>query len=188
LIPFISIHSQKGLIGINSEPGHYEIRSTRPVTQVSSTPSYFTANNRSGELRIDHTLTDNALTGGKPEAFWQRIYSQYKDIAKQNLEKIVMEGNQQGDLRYKGNPMAEQALNDFIEGPPDLQVFGFASPANISFQYIPNELDLQFVRGTRDVEVQTFKPEINYQRGSVNIYMQQYPQVTITPPALDIKI
>ncbi|WEK56407.1 MAG: DUF6470 family protein [Candidatus Cohnella colombiensis] len=182
----ISVQSQRGLIGVQTERGHFEVKTSLPVYNVQQSPSYYSAHNAPGTLQIDQSLTDNALTGGKPEAFWQRIYSQYRQIALQNLEQIVVEGNQLGDLRNRGNVIAQQALNGFVEGAPDIQVFGEATPRNIHMSYTPNDLNMEFIKGQRDVKVQVSKPDINYVRGSVNIYMQQYPQLTITPPEINL--
>lgn len=120
------------------------------------------------------------------EVFWNRIYSQYKQVAIENLNRIVDEGNRMGDLRIKGNPIPELALNEFVEGAPDLQVYGPASLDNTSFDYIPNDPDIQFIPGELNIQAQIQRPEINFHRGSVNIYMEQYPKVTITPPVIDI--
>ncbi|RED57606.1 DUF6470 family protein [Cohnella lupini] len=186
MVPFISIQSQRGLIGIESERGRYDIRRPKPELQVQSIKAVVTATNRPGNLQIDQTLTNNALTGGKPEVFWNRIYSQYKQIAQQNIQQIVEKGNRMGNIARRDNPIPELALNDFVEGAPDLQVFGFASPTNIEFQYTPNDVNLQVDRGRLNIDVQVHRPEINFERGNVNIYMQQYPKVTITPPKIDI--
>lgn len=183
MVPMISIHSQRGIIGIESEPGRFEIKTRKPDVRVDTTPTQITANNRPGELRIDHTLTSNALDGGKPEAYWLRIYSQYKAIAQQNIEKIVMEGNRMGDLRVKGNPIADMAWDAFMEGPPDLQVYGPASPMNLKFEYIPNDVNIQVDVGKTEIDVQVHRPDIHYERGYVRTFMQQWPSVTITPPS-----
>ncbi|WP_166243629.1 DUF6470 family protein [Paenibacillus turpanensis] len=185
MVPQLSIQSQRGLIDIRTTRGHYEIERPKPDVQVESSPTVVTANNRPGQLRIDQSLTENALTGGKPEAFWQRLYSQYKEVAQQNLIQIVEKGNRVGDLRVQGNPQAEMALDEFIEGPPDLQVYGPASPANISFEYTPNDLNMQVEVGKRDVNIQVHRPQITYHRGSVETYMKQYPSVTVTPPVIN---
>lgn len=185
-LPQISIRSQAGRIGISTEPGQYDIRTRPAVMQVESTPPSFTADNGPGTLVIDKTLTDNALTGGKPEAFWQRIYSQYQQVARQNLERIVAEGNEAGDLRIKGNIIADQALDEYLEGAPDLQIYGFAAPDNTKISYTPRDLNMEFIPGSKNVDIQPSKPEIEYRRGSVNIYMQQYPNVTVTAPSINI--
>jgi hypothetical protein len=186
LIPQISIQTQRGIIGIESERGQYDIRRPLPTIQTESTPTVITVDNSPGTLRIDHTLTDNALTGGKSEEFWLRIYSQYKEVALQNLNHIVEKGNRMGDLRIRGNPYAEMALDEFVEGAPDLQVYGHASPANISFEYIPNDPNVQVQQGELKVDVQVHRPEINFHRGHVRVYMEQYPSITITPPVIDM--
>ena len=186
MVPFISVQSQKGKIGIHSERGQFEIRRPQPVLNVSSSKPQIIAHNGPGQLRIDNPRTWNALDGGNMEAFWSRIYSQYKQVAQQNISQIVERGNQLGDLRIKGDPIPSRALDEFIEGAPDLQVYGEASVDNTQFEYIPNDVNIQFIPGELNVDAQIQRPEINFHRGSVNIYMEQYPKVTITPPAIDI--
>jgi hypothetical protein len=186
LIPQISIQSQRGLIGVESERGQFEIRRPTPVLHVQSTRAVVHADNGPGDLRVDQSMTNNALTGGKPEDFWQHIYSQYKQIAQQNIQEIVGKGNRLGNIVNRDNPIPELAMNDFIEGAPDIQVFGFASPVNIAIQYTPNDVNIHVVPGHVDIEAQVQRPEIEYHRGSIKVYMQQYPKVTITPPEINI--
>ncbi|GIO12280.1 hypothetical protein J19TS2_18350 [Cohnella xylanilytica] len=181
--PFLSIQSQRGLISVESEPARLDIHRTPPDIQVESTDPVVEAHNAPGELVIDQTDSWNALNGGKPEAFWQRIYSQYKEIALQNLQKIVEDGNRVGDLRDRVNPIPEMALEEFVEGAPDLQVYGPATADNVDIQYIPNDVNLTVVRpGDVRVDVQTHPLKIAYHPGKVTVSVQQYPKVTITPP------
>ncbi len=186
MVPFISVQSQRGKIGIHSERGQFEIRRPQPVLNVSSSKPEIIAHNAPGQLKVDNTLTWEALDGGNMESFWNRIYSQYKLVAQQNMTQIVERGNQMGDLRIKGDPIPSMALDEFIEGAPDLQVYGEASVDNTQFDYIPNDVNLQIVPGELNIQASIQRPEINFHRGSVNIYMEQYPKVTITPPMIDI--
>jgi hypothetical protein len=186
MVPFISIQSQRGLIDVKSERGQFEIRRPQPTVTANSKQPEIIAHNRPGNLVIDQKRTNDALTGGKPEAFWQRIYSQYQDIARQNIAQIVQDGNVLGDLRNKSNPIPGMALQEFIDGPPDLTVYGAASLANIDIEYIPNDVNIQVIPGGRNLDVQVHRPEIEFHRGSVSVFVQQYPKVTITPPTINI--
>lgn len=188
MVPQISIHSQRGLIGGESKLGQYEIRRPQPTLKIQSTPPVITADNRPGKLEIEQSLTNNALTGGKPEEFWSRIYSQYKEIARQNVIQIVEEGNRVGDLTNPIDPKPDMALDEFVEGAPDIQIFGPAAPDNIRLTYQPNDLNMNVKPGKLEVNVDVHRPEINYKRGYVRIYMEKYPSVTITPPAIDITV
>jgi hypothetical protein len=187
MVPFISMESQRGLIGIESQKGQFEIRRPQPQINTRTTPAEITASNRPGDLQVDQTLTDNALTGGKPADFWERIYSQYKEIGMRNIQEIVEKGNTIGDLRIKGDPMPSMALDAFVEGAPDLQVYGFASPVNIAIQYTPHNTNLEVIPGGVEIQAQIQRPEINFHRGGVNIYMQQYPKLIITPPEINLR-
>ncbi|MFC5469700.1 DUF6470 family protein [Cohnella suwonensis] len=185
-MPLISIQSQRGLISVDSQPGRFEIRRPRPEIHVESSPPVITANNGPGELVIDQTRSFSALTGGKMDEFWHRIHSQYKGFAQQNLTHIVEWGNRMGDLRIRGNPMPDMALDAFVEGAPDLQVYGEATADNIDLGYIPKDLNLRVEPGKFIIDVQSHRPEVNYHRGGVKIQMAQYPKVTITPPTINI--
>lgn len=187
VIPFPSVESQRGMIGIETRRAQMTINRPPPDVQVDSEKAVVTAHNRPGRLDIDHTDTDNALTGGKPEAFWHRIYQQYRQVALDNLQYIVDKGNRMGDLRTQGNPIPAMALNEFIEGAPDLQVFGEATPRNIQIRYTPNDLNLQVQRGQLNIRVQTHKPEVSVVPYSVRIYMEQYPKLTIIPPNINVR-
>jgi len=182
MVPQIYIETRRGMIGVESELGRFEIAQRQPELRVETKQPVITARNRPGTLIIDQTLTQNALNGGKPEAFWLRMYAQYKEVARKNIEKMVREGNMIGDLRIRKNPIPDFALDDFIEGPPDLQVYGEARPDNTKFEYIPNDPDIQVELGGVEIDVQLHRPDIRYHRGYVKVYMAQYPQVIITPP------
>jgi len=182
MVPQIYVETQRGLISAESRRGRFEIRQRQPEVQVETKRPVITARNRPGELIIDQTLTHNALNGGKLEAFWLRIYAQYKEVARRNLEKIVMHGNLMGDLRIRHNPIPHIALDEFVEGPPDLQLFGEARPDNTKIEYIPNDPDIQVDPGGVGIDAQIHRPDIRYHRGYVRIYMTQYPKVTIIPP------
>lgn len=188
MVPYISIHSERGIIGIESKRGYYEISRPQPEVQVSSKRTVITADNRPGTLLIDQSKTNDALNGGKPEEFWLRIYSQYKEIVRQNILEIVERGNRMGDLRIKSNQIAEQSLEKFVSGNPKLQVYGPASPDNIDIDYIPNDVNIQVEPGEVEMNVQIHRPEINYHKGYVRIYMEQYPSVKITPPVINIMV
>jgi len=182
MMPQIYVETQRGMISAESVKGRYEIRQRQPEVQVETKRAVVTARNRPGELKIANTLTHNALTGGKPEHFWLNLYAQYKAVAFKNLEKIVKDGNLMGDLRIRRNPIPDIALDEFVEGAPDLQVFGEARVDNTKIEYTPNDPDIQVDPGGVEMDVQIHGPEIRYHRGHVRIYMLQYPKVTIIPP------
>ncbi|WP_080832517.1 DUF6470 family protein [Cohnella massiliensis] len=187
MIGQIYIQSDPAILSFTGGLGRYDIRTERPVVHVETRKGeYRMENNGAGTLEIDMSLTNDAIDGGSPESFWHRIYSQYKQIAVQNMERIVERGNTIGDLRIKQNPMPDFALEDFVEGPPDLQAYGPALPNNTKFSYTPADLNIEYIPEERNVDVQLTKPAIEYHREYVRYKMEQYPKVTIIPPAIDM--
>jgi hypothetical protein len=182
MVPQIYIETQRAQISVETVRGRHEIERRQPDIKIETKRPVVTARNRPGDLVIDNTLTHNALTGGKMEHFWLNLYAQYKAVALKNLEKIVKDGNLMGDLRIRHNPIPDIALDEFIEGAPDLQVYGEARPDNTKIEYIPNDPDIQVDPGGVEIDVQLHRPDIRYHRGYVRVYMAQYPKVTIIPP------
>lgn len=187
MIGQISIRSEPAILNFEGKLGRYDIRTERPQVHVESRKAEVTMrNNGVGTLEIDMSLTNDAIDGGSPESFWRRIYSQYKQMADDNIVKIVERGNTIGDLRIKGNPIADFANEDFNEGAPDLQVYGPAYSDNTKISYTPAVPEIEVSDGDVNINVQTSRPDIQYHREYVQYYMKQYPKVTITPPAIDV--
>lgn len=187
-LPIVRTEYQLGKIGIESLLGQFDIKSSPPEMEVQSTRVQLSAPTPLPDLDIDSSRMWAALDGGNTMEFWNRIYSQMPEIALQAIGKIVEEGNRMGDLRIKLNPIPDIALEGMLEGAPDVQIFGPAAPDNVDIQFTINKPDIQVQPGTLDIRIQTRKPEINYNRGYVRIYMEKYPEVNFQVSNLDIKV
>ncbi|SEN64685.1 DUF6470 family protein [Paenibacillus sp. OV219] len=187
-LPYIQAQSQKGLIGIDSRMGQYDIQSKSADIEVHTTPTSISAPTPMPELYMNQDRMWAAFNGGKPEAFINRIYSQMPSIAQQGIAKIVEKGNQMGDLRIKQNPFPDMAFREISQGPPQVQVFGAATAHNVDIEFKINRPDVKVNVGSVDIQVQTHKPEINYQRGDVSVYMKQYPSVNFSVAEMDVRV
>ncbi|WP_337103586.1 DUF6470 family protein [Paenibacillus sp. YIM B09110] len=185
-IPQIQIQSVSGRIGIQSQSGQYEIRQTPATIDIQTTDTVIDIQTEQPVVIIDMTKTRNALSGGKPEAFWNRIYSSYQDCAIRYIQRTVQEYNQIGDLTAGGNPVADVAKQSLSQQDLKLNVFGPAAYDNVDFQAIISKPEVNVQVGRADINVKVNKPDIQYNRGSVNVYMEQYASVTITPPIIDL--
>ncbi|MBD2845833.1 hypothetical protein IDH44_11580 [Paenibacillus sp. IB182496] len=187
-MPIMQADTKWGRIGIQTQPGQYEIRTHRADVQVETTPAQVTAVTPLPELSIDQSKAWEALNGGKPMAFWNRIYSQIPSIVQQNIARIVERGNQMADFRLKRNPIPDMAFEQIGRHTSDIEYFGPPSVDNVDlhFTVYPAEIDVEL--GTLDVQVTPRKPDITYHRGNVNVYMEQYPSLHLSVLGLDARM
>ncbi|MGO4373991.1 DUF6470 family protein [Paenibacillus sp. 2TAB19] len=185
-LPQIQIQSVPGRIGIQSQSGQYDIRQNSATIDVQTSDTVIDIKTEQPVVMIDMTKTWDALTGGKPEAFWNRIYSSYKECAIRYIQSKVQEYNQIGDLTAGGNPVADVAKQSLSQQDLKLNVFGPASYDNVDFQAVITKPEVNVQVGRADINVKVNKPDIQYNRGNVKVYMEQYASITVTPPIIDL--
>lgn len=164
------------------------MKTRRPELQIESTPARISAPTPVVELHIDQSRMWEAFNGGKPEVFWNRIYSQMPEISLQGLAKIVEKGNRMGDLRIRNNPIPDMALEQILQDGPVLHVFGPATPDNVDIQFTIPKLDVKVTPGHVEINAKVYQPEIEYRRSSVRISMEQYPSVQFHVTNLDLRV
>jgi uncharacterized protein YhjY with autotransporter beta-barrel domain len=184
-IPQIQINQQYGQLGINADLGTFDMQQPRPTMEITTTRPKLEQQTTPGLMTIDQSKAWDAMAIGPHLEVMNRIYSQAKDIALQGVARIVQEGNRLADILH-GNAIADIAANYKFE----FSEFDFAGPSsflNVSTRYIPAHTDLEVQDGSIQMNTQVNKPQVNYNRGKLDIYMLQYPKVVITPPQIDLK-
>lgn len=137
-----------------------------------------------GKLSIDQSRAFDAVGHGPFLTVMNRIYSQSKGIALQGIAKIVADGNRMAQITNPANAFAEIARNqafDFFE----FKIMGEASFDNVDVKYDAGPLEIETSEGSVNIETHPNRPEYNYYRGKLDIYLAQYPSVEIIPPRLD---
>lgn len=187
-LPQIQIQSTPARLGIQTDLGKFEIKQGRAELNIESTPAVIDIKNAKPEIIIDQSKTWDALTGGKPISFWNRVYSSYTQFPVSYVEKTVQDYNQIGDLTAGGNPIAEIARQSLSQELIPIQVYGEASHLNVKFDAVIQKPEINVQPGRVNIQSDIKQPEVNFQRGKVQIYMEQYASITITPPAIDMSI
>ncbi|MGG4144862.1 DUF6470 family protein [Paenibacillus algorifonticola] len=187
-LPQLNIQSTLGKIGIQSELGKYDIKQSSATLDISTVHTTMDIKSSQPIVVIDQSKMWDALTGGKPEAFWNRIYNQFGRFVQEGISQTIQDYDRIGDILYDGDPVGDIAGESFSRQSYQLQIFGPASAGNISFEAVIQKPEINITPGHVEMNVQTSKPQIEYQRGGVNIYMERYPSVQITPPQIDLTL
>ncbi|RJE85632.1 hypothetical protein D3P07_20785 [Paenibacillus sp. 1011MAR3C5] len=184
--PQIQIEQIPARLDITSTQGKFDIRQKSATMNVQSTPGVLEVESEPPVVIVDMTKTWDALTGGKPISFMNRIYDQFGQFVQHAIENTVSTYNQIGDLTLEENPIGEIAIQNMLRQPPKVQIYGEASVANISFEAHVSPPRINYTPGKVDIETIPNKPQVDFQRGGVQYQMTQYPAVRITPPQIDI--
>lgn len=187
-LPQLQIHSTRARIGIESELGQYQIKQSPASVQIKSKDAVVHIETEPAVVMVDLTKTWDALTGGKPIPFWNRIYNQSGKYVIDAIQSTVEEYNRIGNILAEGNPIADLAHESMFRERPKLVIFGPASPNNVEFKPVITNPDIQVEIGGVDIQVQPNRPQIDYQRGYVRTFMEQYPSVKVTAPQIDITL
>ena len=172
----IQINSQRGILGMQTNnakieyttpKGNWEMRTVKAQMEVS--PGW-------AQVRIDQTIPF-AEAGRKTLSM---LVQDYADLGKQSLLEGIARRAQEGDL------MARPPYGDAIQR---IVMSKLPTRADFNIKFIPQSRpEIDFVNLEKDITWQiggserTFqlnKGEFNYQRGGVDIYMEQYPSLDI---------
>jgi hypothetical protein len=185
--PQIQIRQQPAIMIVDADLGTQEIKQPRPTMEMQTDPPKQEIRQPKGDLEIDQTRAWDALGQGPILEAMSRIYSQAKNVALQGIARIVENGNLLGDLRYKGNPIADIAQQSTLEHS-EINYYGEASYDNVDIRYTMHKPEISVEEGKVNIYTRVNPPEINYNRGKLDIYMKQYPKVEILPPQIDLHL
>ncbi|AFH59222.1 DUF6470 family protein [Paenibacillus caseinilyticus] len=187
--PQIGIHQQYARIGIDADLGQFQISQSPASLEISTTPAKHDYHTEGGKLTIDNSAWRDALGNGPHLEVMNRIYSKSQSIALQGIAKIVEDGNRMAAIHTKENAIAALAADstkdiDFRE----YMYMGDAAYDNIDLNYEPARVIRDIQPAQVHINVTRNAPEIQYNRGKLDIYMQQHASVEFTPPQIDYKI
>lgn len=186
-IPSLQIRQQRALIGIDADLGHFTMRQPRATFEMRTQQPRVEIEQPSGEMRIDQSEAWNALGRGGTLRMMNQIYSEARNVALQGIARIAQRGDRLAAIHTKANAIADIGSEEAFR----FHEFNFVGEArydNVDVRYTPRRPIIQVVEGTVDLTTHPNQPEIQYNRGKLDIYMRQYARVEITPPQIDVSL
>jgi len=187
LNPILQIRQTPGLIGIDADRGQYSIQQPRADMEISTQPAQLEFQHFQPELKVDQSKAIAAYNGGPLPEMNARIYSGMQQIFLQNMAKKVERGDNLAAIHIPGNTISNIVGTDIASIPyPEFR--GPASVDNVDVHFEVRPMESSYQPAVTDLSVQANRPEVEYTRGKLDIYMQQHPSVQFTPPELDVKM
>lgn len=186
-LPIVQIQTTPSILNIDADPGQYSIRQPKAEVQLNTKPAKLTVESHPIELHVDQSKAFSAYTGGNMIDMNARIYSGIQQNFLQNIASRVQQGNQLAAIHKPGNTIANIIGSDWQPQPfPETRTP--ASFDNVDTRVITRPPDISYEPAVSEMNVIVNKPEIEYQRGKLDIYVKQYASVQYTPPAIDMEL
>ncbi len=186
-IPSLQIRQQYARLGIDADLGRYDMKQPRATFEMNTTPPKLEIQSPRGQLEIDQSRAWDALGVGGTLLMMNRIYSEASNVALQGVARIAQKGDRLAAIHQGTDAIAnigEEEAFRFHE----FQYMGEAAYDNVEIRYKARKPDIRVFEGDVKLQVVPNRPEIAYQRGKLDIYMQQHAKVTITPPQIDATV
>jgi hypothetical protein len=186
LIPQIKFSQQPARLGIDADIGKQDIKQPRAEYEMKTERPQVELHSPNGELFIDSSRAWDAMgLGGHLESM-QKIYTNSKQVAIDGITRKVLEGNRMAAIQTH-----ENAIKEIAKNPPQnngLDTIGEASYLNVKEQYIAHPVEVNYIAGKVNINTRPSPPQIEYNRGKLDIYMAKWPSITFEPPQIDLKI
>lgn len=187
-IPQIQIKSTPAVMVVDADLGKYDMKQPRPTFELEQPPAQMEIHSPRGEMEIDQDKAWDALALTNILEVMNRIFDQTKNLVLEAIGHIVDEGNQMGDIAKNKQLMIPELAKDVTVSFPNFQYAGEASYDNVDIHYTAHKPEINVTPSGIRLTTHPNPPEVNYTRGKLDIYMQQYPRVEITPPAIDARL
>ncbi|MFS0725883.1 DUF6470 family protein [Paenibacillus sp. 1P07SE] len=186
-IPQVQIQQIPAKLGMDIEPGRQDLQQPRATMEMEQIRPELSIQTRMGYFEIDQERAWDALALGNNLQTMNKIYGMASNMAMQGLARIVEKGNQMAAIHRGGNAIAELAM-DWRRTFPEFDFRGEASVLNVDMVFRPGHFSIDVQDGRVDLKVSVNPPVHNYERGRVNLYMEQYGSVQITPPVIEAQL
>ncbi|SDS98684.1 hypothetical protein SAMN05444162_2774 [Paenibacillaceae bacterium GAS479] len=184
MAPVVGITQKPALIGIDGDLGKYSIVQRPAEVTLRTVPGELTIRQYRPELQIDSTRAREALSGGAFSSVLSRIYSGVQQLYLEGIARRMEQGSRLVAIHIPSNTIANIIGTDNLPiSFPETR--GPASMDNVDVSFNVRPPDISVTRARSEMEVQVNKPEIQYTRGKLDVYMRQYPSVQFIPPEID---
>ncbi|MEK3985298.1 DUF6470 family protein [Paenibacillus sp. FSL K6-3166] len=187
LQPILQIRQTPAVIGIDADPGTYSITQPKAEVSIKTTHGELTVESSRPELTVDQSQAWAAYNGGNMLDMNKRIYSGIQQLYLQGIARKVEQGNRMAEFFKPGNTIAEVYGTD-TEPNSFPETRGSASYDNVALHFETRAPQINFRAAKVDIQVERHTPEIEYTRGKLNIYMQQYASIQFIPPELNFQL
>lgn len=179
----INITTQPIHMSVSTQNAQSNLHTTLPAVRQETTAATLEIRQPRGELTIDMTPCRYSI-GLKNNTDFARDNAAFaRQTAKETVDRIVQEGNQLAQIETKADAIVDIAASSTIAREQGITLIRIAAP---EIHYKANPVQLNPTPGKVNYTFQPATVQGNYQPGSVDIQVSQYPSIEIS--TVDVKV
>lgn len=179
----INISTQPIRLEYTLNKAQLNLQTTQPKVQIETTAATVEIHQPQGELTIDQTPCRYSIGLKNVADFARDNAALGLQTAMDAIAEIAQEGDQLARIESSFNAIVNIAANSTISEIPDITYAYIALP-NIHYQ--ANPVQFNPTDGKVDLTLRRGIVQGDYQRGSVDIQVTQYPSIEIS--TVDVKV
>lgn len=179
----INISTQPIRMDYTLQNAKLNLQSTRPVVQIETTRATLEISQPRGELTIDQTPCRYSIGIKNGVDFALDNAALGRQTAMNAIARIVDEGNQLARIESNSDALADIAADSGFSEVPEITWAPIAAP---NIQYQANPVQFNPTAGKVNFTVQSGSVQGDYQPGSVDIRVSQYPSIEMS--VVDVKV
>ncbi|WP_139822721.1 DUF6470 family protein [Tuberibacillus sp. Marseille-P3662] len=178
MMPHLVMHSTQGKIGLRSTTPQVQMHQQKADVSIKQQPANMSVKRRPAKVTIDQTQAWHNLNLKSAMVRIKDAADQGKQAVLEGIRRRAGQGDQLMRIETPGNPIVSQAVeNAFRQGHYDT---GSVPPSQaVKLHTRPSSLDIRWQTHQPEIRVNINQPQFSFQRGRVNVYMRQYPELDI---------
>ncbi|UOQ45728.1 DUF6470 family protein [Halobacillus salinarum] len=177
-MPRLQVETTPARLGIMTHNARQTIRQPDAELSIQQPKARLLIEQRPGKLTIDQTRAWQNIDLKSIFVRSDEMVSDARQLWLEGIARAAQEGDELMRIEHKGNPIATQAEENsryqFELDPGGLPAYDL-----VDIHYAPSEAEINVEPQKPVIEAQPRKPELGYQRGNVDLHMEQYPDVKI---------
>lgn len=176
--PQIRMESQFARIGIKQNPAQIELKQGKAELSIEQPKADMSIRAPRGKLTIDQSQAWEEMNLMSTKRLNEKYAAEGMRAVSEGTGRRAEEGAGLIDIHKNVDMFAEQAY----QKSNTMKTLGFKyipSPFAVKIFYEPGDLQIDVQENKPLINVQVVKPELTFQRGNVDITMEQYAQLKI---------
>lgn len=178
-LPKLHMESVMGRIGIRQIPAKLYIRQPHAKLSIQQPKAEMRITRTPGKLSIDQSQAWEERYLMNTMRLTEINVTEARKALLEGIARRAEQGSQLVKIEQGGNVIAEQARENGSRKLANIGIKYVPSPFSVKIDYVPGELNIDIEPQKPIIEVETYKPEMNFERGTVEITMEQYPHLDI---------
>lgn len=178
-MPQIRLTSQLAQIGMQQIKGKQYIEQPKADLSIQQPKAEMSIQSKPAKLTIDQTQAWEETNLMSTPRHIEKFAHEGLTAALEGAGRRAEQGTELMKIEQQGNPIVEQAIRNGYQQMKPISMKYIPSPFAVKINVEPAELQIDTMINKPNIQAIPQKPIHHYERGSLQIYMEQYEQLQI---------